>query len=620
MSGKRKKAKSTGVTFRLNEPGMGEYERAGLAGLYMSLTSADAWAMDGLPSSVKTQAQELKDLICWRLVEDGVSLCLEWKDEDKALGALVKWAWQVKDGVFFLPAIHRKREYLDNYCLRLPTHEGILNTFIQHNNTLHREREVKVESFGEDQYFQVGYPRIPDNYKRRGEIKTNDLPQVRLIQEIIKKGITNNSFVKVSSWIYPGAAERYRTDKKGRDIKGAFLLIFLPSVCRYVHLPDSWLKDKKANRLVSKPNKAFLFTQVESLPDFQKRFLRSIPFVKQDAFLESRVAGLDDAVLKYASKIQIRTRAMHSRISEVIAVAMGKVAHYRNQTVRKNFARFRLSDVSLYRYAAFDRLYQAAWIRRKTKGSNDTEPRLEDNIVIPSARERITANILAEQPWYRELMVIPFWQKSQIIEDCKRARDYGLRVLGIYSPGSRKEEKGDSVSPERLWFLKLHQYERSQLMELSKEERMWDRPEEKRLLETLRYPVLWRLLNEEECAVGIRGGSRSLAERWDDTGEKWHRRFLRAKTRPLFRAVIHELLSDAQRRTRKWDKDKKQISRISGIPFPSAKDDATFHAWFWREVNDPHGWQRIRDLALLALVTFTDGRLSTSRNKEENKQ
>ena len=151
-------------------------------------------------------------------------------------------------------------------------------------------------------------------------------------------------------------------------------------------------------------------------------------------------------------------------------------------------------------------------------------------------------------------------------------------------------------------------------MELSNEERMWDSPEEKRLLEILRYPVLWRLLNEEECAVGSRGGSRSLVERWDDTVEKWHRRFLRAKTRPLFRAVIHELLSTAQRRTHKWDKDKRQRSRIGGTTFPSAKDDSTFHAWFWHEVNDPYGWQRIRDLALLALVTFSDGRLAAKQD------
>ena len=43
MSGKGKKAKSTGVTFRLNEPGMGEHERVGLAGLCLSLTAATAW-------------------------------------------------------------------------------------------------------------------------------------------------------------------------------------------------------------------------------------------------------------------------------------------------------------------------------------------------------------------------------------------------------------------------------------------------------------------------------------------------------------------------------------------------------------------------------------------------
>lgn len=614
MAGRKHKVKSTGISFALNDPGMGEYERAGLAGLYMSLTAADAWAKDSLLSSVKTQAQKLKELIPWHLGEDKISLCLEWEDEDKALSALVKWAWQVKDGVFFLPAIHRKREYLDNYYLRLPTHEGILNTFIQHNNTLHRKRDVKEESLDEDQNFQVGYPKIPDNYERKGRIKTNCLPQIKLIQEIVKKGITSGASIKESSWIYPGAAVRYRTDKKWHtDAEKGFLLIFTPLVCHYVHLPDSWLKDKKANRLIRKPNKAVLLISLESFPDAEKSLLHSFPSTKRDAFLESRVAGLDDAVLKYASKTQIRTRPKHQNKSEVIAVTMGKVAYYANQTVRKNFARFRLSEILLDRFTAFDRLYQATRIKRGAKGTSDTKPRLENSIVIPSARERITANILAERPWYQELMFIPFWQRSQITEDCKKARDSGLHILGIRLPGPKSDKKGDSVSPERLWFLKLHQFERNQLMELGNEERMWDSPEEKRLLETLRYPVLWRLLNEEEFATS-RGGSRALAERWDDTVEKWHRRFLRAKTRPLFRAVIHELLSTAQRRTRRKDETKKGQIRVSGTVFPSAKDDKDFHAWFWHEVNDPHGWQRIRDLALLALVTFTDGRLAAKQN------
>ena len=152
-------------------------------------------------------------------------------------------------------------------------------------------------------------------------------------------------------------------------------------------------------------------------------------------------------------------------------------------------------------------------------------------------------------------------------------------------------------------------------MELSNEERMWDSLEEKRLLEILRNRVLRRFLNEEDFAARSRGGSRSLAERWDAVVADWHRRLMRAKTRPLFRAVIHEFLVTAQRRTRRWDTDKRQETRVGGTVFPSAREDAAFHAWFWHEVNDVHGWQRIRDLALLALVTFTDGRLGTNQNE-----
>ena len=51
---------STGVTFRLNEFGMGEYERAGLAGLNLSLTAAQAWER-------QRQAWPLPDAVAERL-------------------------------------------------------------------------------------------------------------------------------------------------------------------------------------------------------------------------------------------------------------------------------------------------------------------------------------------------------------------------------------------------------------------------------------------------------------------------------------------------------------------------------------------------------------------------
>ena len=121
---KSKTSQGTGVTFRLNEPGMSEYERAGLAGLYLSLTAAKAWENQQkawpLPESVGDSLAEVRE-VDWD-IDESVGIHLEWGEEDgaekKALEAIVKWAWQVHDGVLFLPGIHRKREHLDCYYLR----------------------------------------------------------------------------------------------------------------------------------------------------------------------------------------------------------------------------------------------------------------------------------------------------------------------------------------------------------------------------------------------------------------------------------------------------------------------------------------------------------------------
>ena len=585
----KRRVKSTGITFALNDPGMGEYERVGLAGLYMSLTAADAWAKDSLPSTVRDQAQELKQLIQWHLGEGRISLCLEWRDEDEALSALVKWAWQVRDGVFFLPAVHRKREYLDNYYLRLHTHNGLLNTFFQFGSTIRKETEAvrKVEEFDEAQTFSVSYKAVrPDA----------ELPQYQ--KATFTKGINSPSFATATkSWIYPGSEPRFnngplkiRQEKSWRAVpRSAYLMLFAPLACYYIHLPRTKTKKRMTE------NWAFIIPQVRSLRDFHRSFLRCLPNHSNWPFNDT-VAGMEDAILKYAVSADLRRFIPSGETTNVLIVVMGNAGYYGDQQkTRKNSLRVQVNPAAYTRHTVFNRLYPVGSTIRKN--SEESEERANRYIRLPSSRERITANILADAPWYRELAFIPFWQRDQIIENCKKS--------------------SDSVSPEQHWFLNLRKFERSQLMELSNEERMWASPEEKRLLEILRYPVLWRLLNEEECAVGARGGSRSLAERWDDTVEKWHRRFLRAKTRLLFRAAVHELLSTAQRRTRKWDRDKKRPTRVSGTIFPSTRESAAFHAWFWHEVNDPHGWQRIRDLALLALVTFTDGRLGTSRNEEE---
>ena len=594
MARRGQKVKSSGITFALNDPGMGEYERAGLAGLYMSLTAADTWANDSLPSSVKTQAQELKDLIQWRLGEDKISLCLKWQDEDKALNAMVKWAWQVKDGVFFLPAIHRKREHLDNYYLRVHVHSGLLGTYFQFGRTIKKERiPPRIEDFDETQTFSVSYRAISADA---------NLPQYQ--HATFSIGISSHSSAaSVTSWIFPGSEPRFnngplkiKRDKSWQSIpRLTYLMLFAPLACYYVHLPRT-----RAKRGMTE-NWAFIIPQVRDLKDFQRFFLRCLSNHSNWPFSHA-VASMEDAILRYAASANLRRLIPREEIASVLIVVMGNAGYYGDQQkTRKNFLRVQINPAVYTRYAVFNRIYPVGNTirKRREEGGEDSEKQASRYIRLPSSRERITANVLANAPWYGNLAFIPFWQRDQIVEECNRS--------------------SEPASPEQRWFSNLRKFERGQLMELAKEERMWDSPAEKRLLETLRYPVLWRLLNEEEFAVRSRGGSRDLAERWDDVIADWHRRFMRAKTRPLFRAVIHEFLAAAQRRSRRLDNVKRREIRVSGTVFPSAKDDRAFHAWFWHEVNDPHGWQRMRDLALLALITFTDTRLAASRNQEEEK-
>ncbi len=136
---------TNGLKWSLNDPDMGEYERAGLAGLYMSLRGAEKWIAQDLNTHPKQQAKELQTYIRWD-VRDPHSVSLEWQDETKAIIKLVEWAWQVHEGVFFLPAIHCSLDEYENIYLRVPIHAGLLSTYFQHGKVIQKTgSKEKVE-------------------------------------------------------------------------------------------------------------------------------------------------------------------------------------------------------------------------------------------------------------------------------------------------------------------------------------------------------------------------------------------------------------------------------------------------------------------------------------------
>ena len=614
MSGKGKKSKSTGVTFRLNEPGMGEHERVGLAGLCLSLTAATAWKKQRriwpLPMVVEKSLERLHktisnlDTLDFPFMEDGLGICLEWREgsEKAALEAIVKWAWQVHDGVFFLPGVHRKREHLDCYHLRLHVHNGLLGTFFQFPRTIKKmeDPERKVVRFDEEKTFSVSYRRVAPDAK---------LPQY---QAVPKKGVCGDDIVKpMTSWVYPGSEPRFNNNPTSilretgwcGPARFAYLMLFEPIACHYIKLPRS-----------NADNWAYMVPSVEDLREYQRGFLRRNMVNFGNWPFYGEVAGLEDAALRYATR--------NNASNQSVTVVMGKASFYHaQQKTRKNVWReIIVSDdmrMAFQRYDIFNRVFPAGNMARPTREPKPEESNQKGDhfIALPNCRERITANILRGDPWYADLAHIPFWQRDRIENDCQNVRERGLPAVGLNLPWQSGNQEKESISPERLWFLKLHHFERKQLMCIADEERIWDNPLEKNMLDAFRQ-AFRRLLDREAKAL-VRGGSRHLSKRWDNTADKWHRRLLHAKTKLLLSTVIHELLAQAARSHRlkndSWVPGGPafQVSKTSEDESDESRrvrNDA-FQAEFRRMVNHPSDWKKVRDLALLALTTFTDSRL-----------
>ena len=618
----------TAYSWSLNDPGMGEYERAGLAGLYLSLTAADVWARAMLDSPVKRQAAELKEIASWEF-PDKISLRLDWSRAESTadvFNAIVRWAWQVQDGVLFLPAVHRKQAHLDNYYLRLPTHNGIMRTFLQHNKAITRgltpdeeqgieraqneescklKRELKdeekkkikkrlkksfpkardwqtrLEYYDEDQSFTVKFPTI-DCHAELAHWKMCG-------KEILKRdNFLPGDSMERPSWLYPGSAPRFgKTEGNwSGPTRICFLLAFMPMACHFIRLPSNWVRDARSNRQKPKPNWAFIIPQVRSLSGFHKGALRRTTTPANWPF-QSEVAGLQDAVLQYMAAVNLAG----SGDVEVMATVMGEVAHYQNQKVRKSHLRFSLAGAreAVRKYRRFNWAFPASRIVKIKNETADNGDVATAFIMLPSCRERVAANLLERREWCCELTFVPFWHGDKTREEAKK-------------------KKG--MSPERLWFNKLRQYEGNGLMTLTKKEnsRVWNDEQDRLLVVDLFHRALRRLLNEEEFASKKRGGPRATNERWDDKVDKIRRQLTGAKTQPLCRAAIIDLLGEANSRRRKWTATGEE--RVGGPLFWQQGDEGDgLSDKLWQMLNDQRDYAKARDLALLALITFQDGRL-----------
>jgi hypothetical protein len=122
----------------------------------------------------------------------------------------VEWAWQVHDGVFFLPSIHRTLAERNNRYLRVPIHTGIWRTFLQHPQTRPKSAEPKNEEevtvIQIDENTTIKIPQFSVIFDS-GKSSSNSPKQHATIGKILA------GKAALSSAYYPGIAPRFPPDK-----------------------------------------------------------------------------------------------------------------------------------------------------------------------------------------------------------------------------------------------------------------------------------------------------------------------------------------------------------------------------------------------------------------------
>lgn len=559
------------VEWSLTDEGMGFLQRTGLAGLCLTLTAADEWAGRSDPLG-----EDLKNTLKWELGDKSIRLW--WQGDDlTALTKLLEWGWQIKDGVYYLPGIHRDTDLREHKFLRIQTHAGLLGTFLQFGGQLKPAVDVPTRlpvQFDADdpsKTVAISYRPIKPGEKIRQVGALNKICPLRNKHEDFR-------IITLPGWVYPGAAKRF--GKNDEDWTGttdrALLLFFAPIACFYMSLPRT--KAKKRLR----DNWAFLAPEITSLSGISRTYY-DLQIKLQSRFDDVQASGLGDAGLRFAAAYAGRATQKGFPSPEIYVTAMGVVDYYSSNPtivtrIRKHLLHLIPGVVSVSRYRKLMTHFPNVFMLRKPK---DEEQATDDEtqeaqathwMRQPTARGRIADNLVNQAPWYQDLPWPPDWQIDELEQQRKNYQD--------------------NISSERLWFLNLQREWRA-LMNLANEESMYVSPDEHALV-SIFHGALRRLLSREEDALG-RGGSRDLFKRWDTRVEKIRRALLRSKTRELTRSFFTELLAEAG----------------------GAKELTEKKEYIWRLLNHPHDWKKARDLGFLCLVTFTDKRLGKKSERSE---
>ena len=555
--GKTSASAAGSYTWRLSDHGMDLLERTGLAGLYMALRAAREVGHDLSPLEWTDND----------LTADAVTV--RWTGPPRlAFEKLMKWSWQVRNGLFYFPAVHTET---DAWWRREATHNGLMKTYFQNPNVQPALEVVsKVIDIEEGRLIESRYkvpgervpaPELGMNKRNMPKTKTvptkNLRPHINTTGELFeaKDGSWKTGLVELSNWVYPGCSGRYAAEKSWFGPANLGLLLMLtPTVCLFQRL-----QGKGGNWVLIVPD-------VRDLIAFGRERRR---IVLKPEFVD--VASLGDAGLRFLAEYtsnDVRNK-LHASCR---VVAMGSATYYPKQSIRKSVLDVADRRNSVARY----RLLQQAFpnhFQHINRPAAEKGPVPNGWYKLPTGRGRIADNLVNGRPWYAELFVPMPWDEQELEQQ-------------------RKQSEAAS-STECVWFKALT-YQRSKLMKLISEDDMWDTEAEQ-----LFVKAFWEALDSlyaQEYAATERGGTRTAQERCEQLNEDIRRALMHAKTRDLVRGAVIEIFAKAGRQ----------------------KTVCAHPAAVWRLIDDPDCWRQGRDLALLALASHQKRAVRESKEAESN--
>ena len=350
--------------------------RGGMAGLWMTLKQ--------LAKKFLTPAERPGNLT-WDLTSTSISL--NWQGQDfPVLDWLLKQSFQInQQGLISFAGLNYSSMDLIN---QIHIHQAINDTFLRHNKFYKKE---KINS----ELFNVKNNQIALEYKALKWYAHQKFAE-KLCDE---SGYLIEDYIKIVSWLYPGATVRHAKLNKITNIEEkveyALALLFLPLICQYYILESDYIQNhnKRLTRYL------IVIPEINNLEEAALRCwnLKNINY--QDYY----VTNLAEAALKY-----YYTQGLNApRDDEYCQILQyEKPNKTSQQRALVKIQDFTITYKAIKNYQFVPEYFQENRIFPNRKKSEFT-------VKVNSIRAMITNNLAHNHPWWKDFWEI-IYQRNQL--------------------------------------------------------------------------------------------------------------------------------------------------------------------------------------------------------------